>query len=240
MTVAVEVPELPAFLDRRTEKPVVFTYTMLHTYENICPHQSWRRFVKKEFPFISTPEMEWGNKVHTAFEYRVGGGKPLPENMAHWEPFATPFDGKGAKTEMKVALSPKGHVVDYFEKINIRYRCKIDTSVVNGEKAFLADWKTGNSKYENPFELAIQAMHLHAKNPQLKEIKGSYVWLKENRMSKPYDLSDTQATWTKCETIVLKMESDRRAGHFEKRQGPLCGYCPCLDCENNTSADARV
>lgn len=224
---------IPGFLDRA---PIVGTFTMLNCYANICPHQAYRRFVKKEFPFVSTPEMEWGNKVHTAFEYRVGGGKPLPVDMAQWEPFAAPFDGKGARTEMKVALSPQGQVVDYFEKVNIRYRCKIDTSLINGERALLADWKTGGSKYENVFELEMQAMHLHAKFPQLKEIKGAYVWLKENRMGKPYDLSDTAGTWRKCETIVGQIEADRRMGAFEKRKGPLCNWCPCVDCEHNPNA----
>lgn len=220
---------IPAFLDRR---PLVATYTMLQCYDDICPHQCFRRYIAKDVPFVKTPEMEFGNEVHSAMEYRVGGGKPLPASMSHWEPFAAAFDGKGAKTEMQIGLSSKGTIVDYFKGVDLKYRCKIDLHIVNGNKAYLADWKSGSGKYEKPLELQIQAMFLHAKYPQLETIKGNYVWLKENRTGQVYDLSNTQATWQWCEETVAKIQADRARGEFEKRRGPLCGYCPVEDCEH--------
>ncbi len=213
-------------------KPLVYSYTFLQCYDDICPHQAYHRYILKDVPFVKTPEMDWGNLVHSAFEYRVGGGKPLPTNMSQWEPIAAAFDGKNAKTEMQIGLSAKAQIVDYFKGADLKYRCKIDLHIVQDTKAYLADWKTGSSKYEKPLELEIQAMFLKAKYPQLKTIKGNYVWRKESRPGQVYDLSNVRATWDWCEQTVAKIEADLKAGEFEKRRGPLCGVCPVEDCEH--------
>lgn len=222
---------IPGFLDRR---PIVGTFTSMSCYENTCPYQANKRFIEKVYPFVETPEILYGRKVHEAFDRRVSGKQPLPPDMAKWEQFATPFDGKGAYTELKLAISIKGTLTEYFGQ-DVRFRCNLDLALVNSEKAYLQDYKTGNSKYESKFELEVQAMHLHAKFPALKKIIGRYIWLKENRPGQTYDLSDTQSPWNKCNMILGKMEADRKADHFEKRKGPLCGWCPCVECEYNTS-----
>ena len=215
------------------QKPLIYSYTFLQCYDDICPHQAYHRYILKDVPFVKTPEMEWGNQVHSAFEYRVGGGKPLPAAMQQWEPFAAAFDGKNAKTEMQIGLSSKATIVDYFKGQDIKYRCKIDLHIVSDNKAALFDYKTGGSKYEKPLELEIQAMFLKAKYPQLKQIAGHYIWLKENRIGQKYDLSSVRATWDWCEQTVAKIEADLKRGEFEKRRGGLCkGYCPVEDCEH--------
>ncbi len=56
---------IPAFLDRR---PLVYSYTFLHTYKNVCPHQAYRRYILKDQPYVETAAMKWGNEVHAAFE----------------------------------------------------------------------------------------------------------------------------------------------------------------------------
>ena len=87
---AADYNDLPACLDRRK---IVYTYTMLSTYKN-CGHQMFRRYVKKDLPYVETPEMKWGKDVHSAFEHRVASGRPLPHTMHQWEEFARPYDGR--------------------------------------------------------------------------------------------------------------------------------------------------
>ena len=84
--------------DSERRRKIVYTYTMLSTYKN-CGHQMFRRYVKKDIPYKETPEMKWGKDVHTAFEHRVGSGKPLPTAMQQWEQFAAPYDGRIAITD---------------------------------------------------------------------------------------------------------------------------------------------
>ena len=219
---------IPPFLDRRK---IVFTYTMLSTYKN-CGHQMFRRYVKKDIPYVETPEMKWGKDVHAAFEYRVSSGQPLPTSMNQWEQFAKPFDGRHAITEQKLGITKEGRSTGFWDA-DCWFRGIVDLTLKADAKAFVNDWKTGNSKFEDPFELEIGALLLKAKYPELTLVQGTYTWLKDHRVSKPYDLSDFRATWTEINRLESKIEADRALGEFEKKQSGLCkGWCEVKDCEH--------
>ncbi len=217
--------------------PFTWTYTLLNTYRSICAHQAYRRYILKKgerghVPFVSTPAVELGNAVHTALELRLQGNKPLPESMHAYEPFAKAFEGRVVKCEPKLAVTREGKPCDYFGA-EVWGRGRADVAVVENGKAYLADWKSGSSKYESPFELEVQALLLKAKYPHLTMIHGQYVWLKENRLGELYDLSDTDTTWQTICHLVSLIENDLERGVFDKEPGPLCAWCDCLDCEYN-------
>jgi hypothetical protein len=221
---------IPAFLDRTK---LCYTFSNLNCYENVCPYQFYERYIKKTVPFVETEAMRYGTKVHEAMEHRIARNKPLHPDFAQWEPFAAPFDAMPTKCEFKAGITVDGNPCDFFDNARVWLRGKLDCVASNGEKAYLIDWKSGSSKYENRFELDVGALMLHAANPVLKKIVGNYVWLKENRLGEMYDLSDTRHAWTKVTGIVKKIERDRKTGEFEKRPGPLCGFCDVKHCEHN-------
>lgn len=210
-------------------KPLVYSFTMLNTADT-CLHRCFRQYVKKDVPYVETPEMKWGNDVHSAMEYRIGG-KPLPAEMQQWEPIAAAFARPGARAEMKMGLTREGKPAEFFGK-DVFFRGKVDVTLIQGTTAFLPDWKTGGSKYEDPFELACQAVMVKAANPYLTRIGGCYVWLKENRVGQKYDLSDFNSTWAKINNKVEAIEDAMAAGEWPKTKGPLCGWCGVKDCEN--------
>lgn len=229
---------LPGFLDRRSEpKPPIYSFTFLNLYRNICPYQAYRRHIKKDLPFIETAAMQFGNKVHSALELRVGGGKPLPKDMQRYEKFAAPFYAMKAKAEMKLGITKAGAACEFFAK-DVWLRGKADIVVTNGDNALLADWKTGSAR-EDPFELECQALLLHAKFPNLKSIEGVYVWLKDDRVGQKHNVSHTSDTFTYVQRIVADLEEDMRNNDFEKRRGGLCDWCKCDDCEHFTGGNGR-
>lgn len=217
-----------------TNKPFVWTYTNLNTYNDVCPHKFYRTYIKRDITYVESPQMKEGNDGHSAMELRVGGGKVLPDNMRQWEHWAEPFDPIPVKVELKLAVTANGKSCGYFDS-DVAGRGKADVVVINETRAMMWDWKFGgNSRYEKPFELEIHALMLKALYPQLEQVSGAYVWLKENRMSQPYDLSDFNSTWARINNIVEAIKDNVADGQFEKRKGPLCGWCDCLDCEHNT------
>ena len=218
----------------KATKPLVFSYTLLNQYQN-CPWACWRKYIKRDIPFKETAAMRFGNEVHTAFEYRVGGGKPLPVNMQQWEPIAAAFDGQGAKTEQKLGVTAEGKPTGFFAD-DVFLRGKVDVTIIHSTTAFMPDWKTGNC-YEKPFELEVQAVLTHAANPYLQTIKGAYVWLKENRIGEIHDCSDTNSTWAKVNNLVAEIKDCIADQEFEKKRTPLCAYCDVFDCENNTNPE---
>lgn len=226
--------DIPPMLDRR---PIVWSYTMLNTYRSICAHQAAERFIYKRVPFVETPAMKRGNEVHSAMEYRVGGGKQLPVSMQQYETFAAVFDGKGAKVEQWLGVTREGKSCDTRSSA-VFGRGKLDLHIVNGETGYLADHKTGKVR-EDPFELEVQAVLLHARYPQLRKIVGQYLWLGELRIGQLHDLSSTDRTWEEINRIVQSIEADRKTGIWEKRQGPLCKWCACFDCEFNQNPEQQ-
>ena len=229
--------EVPDFLrvanrDKPMAKPLVHSYSALHTYRDVCPHQYQQRYILKTLPFVETPAVKRGNDIHAAFEHRVGAGRPLPPDMTQWEKYAQPFDGRGAVTEQKLGIAADGRPVEFFGK-DVWLRGKVDTTLMNGTAAYFVDWKSGSSAYEDRFELDVCALLLHAKHPHLRTITGRYAWLKDDRLGQPYDLSETRKTWYAVLELVEAIDGDLRRGEFEKRQGPLCGYCDVKTCEHN-------
>jgi hypothetical protein len=219
---------LPAPIDRTK---ITWSYTFLHTYDEVCPHQAWRKFIKRDISFVSTPTTEKGTYVHKAMKRRMDG-KPLPDDLQEFERFAKPFDGKNVESELSLGVTTHCTPIGSFDPLTWG-RGTLDVVIRNGATAYLCDWKSGKSKYETPFELEVHAVLLHAKYPDLTKIVGQYVYLGENKISQMYDLSHTAKTWSKIERIMSEVKADLKARHFEKRQGPLCGYCDVKDCQFN-------
>src|ERR1700719_403105 len=212
--------DIPAFLDRR---PFVGTYTNLHTFRDVCEHQAYRRYVIKDQPYVETEAMRFGNEVHAAFEKRVGQGKVLPESMKGWDKHAQPFDKYDVLVEQKLGMTDKGQACDFWDN-RVWFRGKNDVTVILNDKALLTDWKTGGSRFEDPFELKTNALLLKAKHPQLRAIVGRYIYLKEDKISQMYDLSDFQATWLEINRLMNLIAEKRKSGEWIKKKSGLCGF----------------
>jgi hypothetical protein len=225
-----DLNDIPAFLDRRAAKPLIYTYSMLNAYRN-CGHAMYRRYIKKDQPYTETPQIKFGNDGHTAFEHRVGSRKPLTPPFDKWEHFAAALDGRGANVELKLAITSEGRATGFWDS-DCWFRGKIDVTIRQKEKAYIRDWKFANSKYEDPFELETNALLLKAKYPELQIVKGDYVWMKENRVGQAFDLSAFGATWNEINRLVGLIEADRASGEFEKKKSGLCGWCTVEDCEH--------
>lgn len=220
---------IPTFLDR---KPFVGTFTILAAYGN-CEHQMFRTYIKKDQPYEETKERAWGNAVHAAMQKRVGSRVPLPLEMQKWEPIAASFDGLVPSCEQRLGVTRDRQPTGFYDK-DVWFRGLADLTLVQNTNAYLLDYKTGSSRYEDPFELETQAMLLHAKHPQLTRIAGSYAWLKEDRIGQLFNLSDTNSTWRRVTKLMNEIEAKRETANWDwiKRKSGLCPWCSVRDCEN--------
>lgn len=212
-------------------KPLVHSYSSLHAYDDICPYRYYRTYVVRDIKYVETPERKKGNQTHDALALRVGG-KPLPADLHHLEKFATPLDGHGAKAEGRAAITKAGKPCDYFAS-DVYLRGALDVTIVKDTTGFILDWKDGKSRWVKRFELDVHAVLLHAKYPQLGRIHAQYCFTTEDKLSELYDCSDTRGTWQQIAGIVGRIEQDLQRGTFEKREGPLCGFCDVIDCKHN-------
>jgi len=234
------MPDIPAALDRRVRppaagKPLVYTFSNLKNYRT-CPEQFAQRYVHKSLPFVESDAMKRGNAVHAALEARLGAGKPLPDDMAVWERWAAPFDGRKVHVEQRLAITASGAACDFWDAA-AWLRGKLDLWMASDYHAFLLDWKYKEDlskigQYEDPFELEIGALLLSCNEGQRRKIIGHYCY--ETGLSQPYDLSDVKGTLLKVREIAKDIERDLAAQEWEKKRSGLCkAWCDVLTCEHN-------
>ena len=212
----------------------VASHTFLNDWDN-CPHKAYRKYIKKDLPkFVQTEAMKWGNTVHSAFEVRIKHGTSFPPEMAKYEAIAAPLVAAGATAEKMLGIDVAGRLTDFFAK-DVWLRGKIDATIAKGDVAAIFDWKTGKRREEKA-ELLTHAVLLKAWQPTVQKVTAHYVWLQDNEVGKPHDVSDTE---TKLADIRQTMDDVARClsdQDFPKRPNPLCGgewgSCPVEDCEH--------
>lgn len=225
----------------------VGTYSFYNAFEN-CPHKAYHVYVAKSVPYVETPEMKWGNDVHSAMEARIKHGSPLPETMTSAEPVASQFHTMSktvtVQVEQKLAVTAGGLPCDFWDD-KVWFRGKLDCTVMAlklSTSAWLVDWKTGNVR-EEPFELETNALLLKVNHPTLETIHGEYFWMKTGQNGLRYTLNSHGQTFARLQALRSEAEgyfasgaSAADAGRaWPKRKNPLCGWCPVTSCEFNTS-----
>lgn len=211
-------------------KPVVWSYSLLNNYLT-CPKQTHARYITKELKYEESPEAAYGNRVHSAAEtaLKLKQFPPVPyDNMERFfhDIYAIPHIE--LEPEQKVGVDRDWKYTAFFAD-NVWGRGKLDAPIiVNYETAILFDWKSGNVR-EDPFELEVQAVLLKAKYPTLTNIKGCYIWLKEDKYGPVYDLAaKIPETKRAIQDIMRKVEQ----GLFYANKTPLCGWCPIKHCKH--------
>lgn len=205
---------------------VIGSYTLLKTFEQ-CPRQAHHRFVLRDLPFEETEAIKWGSRVHKALENRIRRGTPLPDDMPKYEKWVTSLPH--AEAEMKVAVRQDWSFCDFFAD-DVWFRGKADVVAVNGSSAIIVDWKTGKRR-EDPDELEILAALLKARHPELLNIVGWYVWLKDHALGKLHHLSAVADKRKEIDARMAQVARAEQHEHWPPNETPLCGWCGVKTCE---------
>lgn len=207
---------------------MILSYSFIRDFIN-CPRQCYHKQVAKDLPFVETEELKWGNRVHKAFEDAINKNQSLPEDMPY-AGFLSVIKGlpkDHIAAEIKLAATADGRPTDFFAK-DVAFRGKVDVLVERGEEGVIPDWKTGKV-HEDPLELKVQGWLVRVNKPYLKSLKGFYVWLKEKRKGKDYDLIDNSTEkwlYEKRKEIMSEKE-------WRPKPSGLCGWCSVKSCEFN-------
>lgn len=220
-----------------TQPPLklIWTYTLLDAYEN-CNYKGFRKYLAPgdlRVPYVEGPAQAKGNHAHTALEKRLSHGEPLPLDLSYLEEQVSALSHKRARAELKLGITAERKLCSFYDCEDGDGRCKIDACVVAGGRALIIDWKTNAKPREDPRELAIQAMLLKAKHPELTSIIAYYYWLTPQKLGKAHDVSDTDATWRRVQGMVADIRRKWAANYWPKNENPLCPWCevPNNDCE---------
>lgn len=217
-------------------KTVPLSYSIVKTFEQ-CPYKAkmTTKQLGGKYLFTPTPQTEYGNRLHKAFEDYISYNKPLPEEFKTHEYFISKLKATdGMKTtEHKMALDWKQNKVDYFKGKDIWLRGQYDLMIMpNDNVGIMIDYKTGNSKYPDLGQLECMSMMAFHYFPQLKVVRGTLIFVEDNyKTYKETFTRDKMSAYVEnWKNRSIPVIQSLNTNVWEPRQNPLCKWCPVVEC----------
>lgn len=210
---------------------VAWSFSVLDSFET-CPRRHYLTKVAKTVSEPQSEAMAWGNKVHKALELRLKTRAPLPSDMVQWEPIAARLDsvayspGATLEAEQKLALSEQFQPVSFFAK-NVWVRAITDLTITKGEKAFIADYKTGAPKPESAQLRLTAAVTMHHK-PHVNKVTNTFIWLKTGETTvEHFTRDDLPTIWQEFAPRVQRLDIAHKEHKWPAKPSGLCRkWCP--------------
>ena len=213
-----------------------WSYSSLKEYIN-CAKKYQEIRVLKNYVFQDTPQTIYGKEVHKALEDYVGSNTELAKNYQKFKPLiddliAIPGD---KYCEYEMALT-KEKTPCKFEDSNRWVRGIADLLIVDGDTAFIVDYKTGSNKYPDPKQLRLMALMTFAHFPQVNTVKAGLLFLAHNQfIPEEYKREDIEASWGHFTAPLMRLSHSYDTDTWTPNPTPLCGYCPVKSCDFNKS-----
>jgi len=208
-----------------------WSFSSLKDYTN-CPRQYQEVKVLKNFTKSMTPQMLYGNAVHKAMEDYVAEGKPLAKNYERFKSVLDVFVAMdGTKyPEHKMGLDKDGNACAYGK--GYWARGIVDLLIVDGEDAFIVDYKTGSNKYPEPKQLKLMALMTFAHFPEVQKIKAGLLFvMHDSFLSEEYTRDSIPELWKQFKPDLERLQLSYENDVWQTNPTPLCGWCPVKTCE---------
>ena len=211
-----------------------WSYSFLNDYQ-ICPERTFHKYIAKDVKYESTQATEWGDTCHAALDKAISAGVPLSGETSRFARWPIAFTGQPVETEIRLGVREDGTPCGFYDE-DCYGHGKVDLIVTPGDATLrLFDWKTGKVREDN-FELRVNAVLAQARNPEVRQIWGWYVWLgegPEGKLGNKHDLSDIERTWAEIDSRMHHIKANAAINHWSKKEGPMCRFCPVKQCEFN-------
>lgn len=201
-----------------------------------CPLQYYHKRVLKEFPFEETEQILYGNRFHKAAEEYIRDGAELDKEF---EMFRAALDKlkdlPGDKhCELKFALNEDLEPCSFRSK-DAWWRGIADLLIIDGERAFIVDYKTGSSKYADYGQLELMALAVFKYYPQVKNVRaGLFFVLAKSFPKEKYKADEQDMLWIKWLKEYGRLRTAHETNIWNPKTSGLCKkHCPVLSCVHN-------
>ena len=183
-----------------------WSFSALKEYVN-CPRQYQELKVLKRYEKKATEQMLYGTVVHKACEDYVAEGKPLEKNYLRFKPVLDSLVAiPGTKyPEHEMALTRDKEPCGFKDE-NRWVRGIVDLLIVDGDQAFIVDYKTGSNRYPDPKQLKLMALMTFAHFPEVKRIKAGLLFvMHESFMDEEYSRDQIPKLWNYFSTDLERL-----------------------------------
>ena len=186
---------------------IQWSFSSLKDFIN-CPKQYYHTKVAKDFEKRASEQMLYGTAVHKALEDYVRDGTPLAKNYEIFKPQVDALlDIPGVRyCEHEMALDKDKKPCD-FHSDDRWVRGVVDLLIVDGDTAFIVDYKTGSNKYPDPKQLKLMALMTFAHFPEVELIKAGLLFVMHNTfIDERYKREDVDSLWALFEPDLKRLE----------------------------------
>jgi RecB family exonuclease len=221
-------------------KAAPWSFSRIKAFEQ-CPKQFYHEKVLKQYPFIQTDAMIYGNQFHKACEDYIGKGEPLPERFMY---IKDALDKLNQREGVKICEQRLGVTANLepctFGARNVWFRGIVDLAILDEDSGigWIIDYKTGKSaKYADKGQLELMALAIFAHYPKITSIRAGLLFVVANKLVKEtYEVADRANLWEKWSSNYATMEQAFEADVWNPRPSGLCKrHCPVTECAHNGS-----
>lgn len=213
---------------------IKWSYSSLKQYKT-CPRQYYELRVTKNFQPRVGDDAIYGKEVHRALESYVRDGTPLPEFYQQFKRMVDPLleipGTKYCEHEMALTIDkqPCGfHAPEYW------VRGIADLLIIDGDVAFIVDYKTGKTGYADPNQLKLMALMTFAHFPEVQRAKTGLMFVSYNTfINEDYKRSDNDQLWKVFESDLQRLSIAFDNAIWPAQPTGLCRkHCPVETCKH--------
>jgi len=215
-----------------------WSYSKVNTFKQ-CPKKYYHLKVAKDVVDRPSPAMNYGNRVHKAAENYIKKDIELEAEYEFLRPVLDAFKNIEGEKHCELRVGVGKHKGDYyptkFFATDVWYRGVIDLLIVNGDKAYLVDYKTSKSTdYADTTQLDLMAGAVFVNFPEVKAIKSALSFVVCNGFIKKEHTADMCESYLSIFDEALdRIEVAHDTGIWNAVESGLCGFCPVTSCEHH-------
>lgn len=215
-----------------------WSYSALKTFET-CPRKYQAEKVTKEVPFTQGEQAIYGEQLHKAAEEYIRDGTPIPERFSFIKGYLDQLAAyPGEKfCEMKLGVKKTDgrlETCDYYDP-EVWFRGIADLVIVDGNRAWVLDYKTGESRYADIRQLALMAAALFLKYPEVEKIKTMLLFVvKKDHRKQDFSAEYGMSIFSELHGLLSALETAYHTDVWNPRPNGLCRkWCNVTSCPHN-------
>ena len=213
-----------------------WSFSKIKAFEQ-CPKQFYHMKIAKDYTEKETEAMLYGTLFHEAAENFVKNDTPIPEKFNYAEAALTSLKNKPGKKlcEYKLGLTEDLEPCGFFDE-NVWFRGIADLIILDGDTAWVVDYKTGKSaRYADKGQLELMALATFKHFPEIKKVKAGLLFVIAKTLVKDsYEDTVAPILWKKWLSDYARMEKALETNTWNPRPSGLCHqHCAVIDCPHN-------
>ena len=215
-----------------------WSYSRVNSFKQ-CPKKYYHLYVKKDVKDTGSVATRYGTLVHTAAEEYIKDGKDLPKKYDFMQRTLDAFNNiegdKHCEIRLGVAKYDDAYEPTKFFAKDVWYRGIADLLILNEDKAYLIDYKTGKSaNYADTKQLDLLAGAVFINFPEVKKIKSALSSVVCNKFIAKEHTADMYKSYINVfDELLERIEVAAKEDVWNAVEGGLCKFCPVTSCEHN-------